>query len=331
VLFRSSQSRRFFSDGKAFQNIAEGRQEEDVAKVFDDGMTNLDPMHFLANQYLPFEGLDIPIREDFDDCCDDLDGFEDDRPGTVMGASLFAGHFDPMQSVIIPTLPRGRCLVFNCVSTWGDENFVGLAGIEVFDGRGFPVILKEPLKQVLADPHSINILPEYQHDPRTPDKLFDQVNLTRDDLHVWLAPFFPGRQAHTIQVDLEHDTSLSMLRIWNYNKSRLHSSRGVRDMEVLLDGTPIFVGEIRRAPGALTAPEEACEHILFTHDESVLRAIEEHDWLPAYLPVEEDDESAYGDAAALDAGPRRSSGGAGGGGGGGGHCPFLEEQQEAQG
>ena len=30
-----------------------------------------------------------------------------------------------------------------------------------------------------------------------------------------------------------------------------------RDMEILLDGQPIFVGEIRRAPGVLTAPEEA--------------------------------------------------------------------------
>merc|ERR1719336_1666796 len=94
-----------------------------------------------------------------------------------------------------------------------------------------------------------------------------------------------------------------MIRVWNYNKSRLHSSRGVQDMEILLDGVPIFVGEIRRAPGVLTSPEEACEHILFTQDEGVLQAVEEHDWLPAHLPVEpEDDDAAdepLGDSRAL--------------------------------
>eukprot|EP00933_Yihiella_yeosuensis_P071449 TRINITY_DN7964_c1_g5_i1.p1 TRINITY_DN7964_c1_g5~~TRINITY_DN7964_c1_g5_i1.p1 ORF type:complete len:835 (-),score=139.13 TRINITY_DN7964_c1_g5_i1:91-2343(-) len=202
--------------------------------------------------------------------------------------------FDASQSVVIPTLPCGRKLVFNCVSTWGDQNFVGLAGIEIFDGRGFPVCLKDAKRQVTAEPHSINVLPDYEHDPRTPDKLFDQVNLTRDDLHVWLAPFFPGK-SHTITIDLETKTEICMIRVWNYNKSRLHSSRGVRDLEILLDEECIFTGEVRRAPGVLTSPEEACEHILFTQDEDVLEGVAEHDWLPAHLPVDSDDEEE-GDA-----------------------------------
>jgi len=83
-----------------------------------------------------------------------------------------------------------------------------------------------------------------------------------------------------------------MIRIWNYNKSRLHSSRGVRELEILLDSVPIFVGEIRRAPGLLTDPEQACEHILFTQDERVLQVIEENDWLPAHLPLDDVDEEA---------------------------------------
>ena len=33
--------------------------------------------------------------------------------------------------------------------------------------------------QVKADPPSINVLPEYENDPRTVDKLFDQVALSR--------------------------------------------------------------------------------------------------------------------------------------------------------
>jgi len=226
-------------------------------------------------------GLDLPVRT-FNGT-DALDGLISVDP--PMGSSLVASQLGQFETVVIPTLPCGRQLVFNCVSTWGDKDFVGLAGIELFDGRGFPVILKDVDRQVTADPHSINVLSEYDHDPRTPDKLFDQVNLTRDDLHVWLAPFFPGR-VHTITVDMDCKTEISMIRVWNYNKSRLHSSRGVRDMEILLDGLPIFIGEVKRAPGVLTEPEEACEVILFTQDESVLEAVAEHDWLPACLPVD---------------------------------------------
>lgn len=230
-------------------------------------------------------GLDIPVRS-FDDT-DVLVSQVSAEPRVTLGSSMIASQLQ--ESVVIPTLPRGRTLIFNCVSTWGDKDFVGLAGIEIFDGRGFPVVLKDRNRQVTADPHSINVLDEYDHDPRTPEKLFDQVNLTRDDLHVWLAPFFNGR-VHTVTVDLDCQTEISMIRVWNYNKSRLHSSRGVRDLEILLDGSPIFIGEVRRAPGVLTKPEEACELILFTQDESVLEAVAEHDWLPAHLPFDSDEE-----------------------------------------
>lgn len=243
---------------------------------------------------LAFGGFEIPVR--------DFDGGEEDAVDRLleerhlMGSSLVATT-SMGESVVIPTMPCGRQLVFNCVTTWGDQSFLGLAGIEMFDNRGDPVVLKDVHRQVTADPPSINILQEYEHDPRTVDKLFDQVNLTRDDLHVWLAPFTPGRP-HVITVDLERKTHLSMIRVWNYNKSRLHSSRGVKDLEVLLDGAPIFVGEIRRAPGFLTHPEQACEHILFTQDEGVLQMVEENDWLPAHLPSDSEDPEDDGEGSA---------------------------------
>eukprot|EP00928_Gymnodinium_smaydae_P098162 TRINITY_DN906_c0_g2_i1.p1 TRINITY_DN906_c0_g2~~TRINITY_DN906_c0_g2_i1.p1 ORF type:complete len:768 (+),score=131.99 TRINITY_DN906_c0_g2_i1:100-2403(+) len=257
---------------------------------------------FEPGHVLDFEGLDVPIRDfgDFDEAEDSLEALPEQQPPAppLLGCSLLtfgaaglnagglAGdHGDTLaQSVVIPTMPRGSSLVFNIVSTWGDADFVGLAGIEIFDGRGFPVVLPDVHRQVVADPASINELPEYDCDPRTPDKLFDQVNFTRDDLHVWLAPFTPGR-AHTITVDLQFPMELSMIRVWNYNKSRLHSSRGVRDLEIFLDGQPIFVGEVRQAQGSLGDPEQACEHILFTQDERVLESVEAHDWLPAAYPL----------------------------------------------
>ena len=51
-----------------------------------------------------------------------------------------------------------------------------------------------PQAAISADPPDINVLPEYGGDPRTVDNLLDGVSYTRDDLHVWLAPWTPGRQ-----------------------------------------------------------------------------------------------------------------------------------------
>ena len=54
-------------------------------------------------------------------------------------------------------------------------------------------------------------------------------------------------------VDLGAEVVVSMIRVWNYNKSRLHSTRGVRDLNVYLDDALIFQGEIRKATGDLVA------------------------------------------------------------------------------
>lgn len=112
---------------------------------------------------------------------------------------------------------------------------------------------------VTADPADINVLPEYGSDPRTVNNLLDGVGHTRDDLHVWLAPFTVGQEV-TITVKLDSETTLSMLRLWNYNKSRIHSYRGVRQVIVELDGRPVFEGEVRKAPGC-DAPAVECSEV----------------------------------------------------------------------
>jgi hypothetical protein len=153
----------------------------------------------------------------------------------------------------IPKMPIGKTLVFNIISTWGDNHYVGLSGIEIFDNEGSQVKLNP--EDIMANPPDINILPGYINDPRTVDKLVNKHCFTGDDLHVWLAPFTRG-QEHTIQIDLPKFTTISMIRIWNYNKSRVHSFRGVRLLKITLDDLPIFKGEIIKAPGVLTNPAQ---------------------------------------------------------------------------
>ncbi|XP_075420768.1 katanin-interacting protein isoform X1 [Tenrec ecaudatus] len=169
----------------------------------------------------------------------------------------------------IPVLPYGQHLVIDIKSTWGDRHYVGLNGIEIFSAMGEPV----QVASIRADPPDINILPAYGKDPRVVTNLIDGVNRTQDDMHVWLAPFTPGK-AHSIAMDFTHPCQVALIRVWNYNKSRIHSFRGVRDVTMLLDTQCIFQGEIAKASGTLTgAPEHFGDTILFTTDDDILEAI----------------------------------------------------------
>uniref|UniRef100_A0A8C9LDZ1 KIAA0556 n=1 Tax=Pavo cristatus TaxID=9049 RepID=A0A8C9LDZ1_PAVCR len=169
----------------------------------------------------------------------------------------------------IPVLPYGQHLVIDIQTTWGDRHYVGLNGIEVFSSKGEPV----QISKITAEPPDINILPAYGKDPRVITNLIDGVNLTQDDMHLWLAPFTPGKP-HFIFIDFVNPCQVAMIRIWNYNKSRIHSFRGVKDIIMMLDEQCIFKGEIAKASGALSgAPEHFGDTILFSTDDDILEAI----------------------------------------------------------
>uniref|UniRef100_A0A671QAZ0 Katanin interacting protein n=1 Tax=Sinocyclocheilus anshuiensis TaxID=1608454 RepID=A0A671QAZ0_9TELE len=173
----------------------------------------------------------------------------------------------------IPVLPQGRHLVINILSTWGDRHYIGLNGIEIFSSTGEPVT---PV-HITADPPDINILPAYGKDPRVVTNLIDSVHRTQDDMHLWLAPYTPGRK-HVISMDLGVRCCLAMIRVWNYNKSRIHSFRGAREMEMILDGRCIFRGEIAKASGTLSGElDQFGDTILFTTDDDILEAMAQFD------------------------------------------------------
>lgn len=140
-------------------------------------------------------------------------------------------------------------------------NYLGLTGIEIFDIEGNQLQIGE--HHITAFPPDVNVLPGYGTDPRTVEKLVDGHYFTNDDLHVWLTPFTSGEE-HTITIELGKKNILSMIRVWNYNKSRIHSYRGAKIMSCKLDDRTIFKGEIRKAPGNTNDPEQCCEILLFT-------------------------------------------------------------------
>jgi len=87
-------------------------------------------------------------------------------------------------------------LKFNILTTWGDLNYLGLAGIEVFDMNGLPI----SVQRISACPPDINVLPGYGNDPRVVQNLINGHYFTNDDMDVWLTPFTSGDD-HTITLE----------------------------------------------------------------------------------------------------------------------------------
>ena len=153
-------------------------------------------------------------------------------------------------------------------------NYLGLTGIEVFDENGEVLLIE----QISAFPPDINVLPDYGNDPRTIEKLIDGNYFTNCDLNMWLTPYTSGED-HTLTLKFCRKVRISMIRIWNYNKSRIHAYRGARYVTAELDNEVIFKGEIKKAPGNVKDPEACCEIILFTDSATILKMIDTKDWL----------------------------------------------------
>jgi len=65
-----------------------------------------------------------------------------------------------------------------------------LTGLEVIDATGQAIPLDPSLLD--ANPRDLRVLPGYEGDDRTLDKLVDGVNVTTVDEHMWLIPFTKG-------------------------------------------------------------------------------------------------------------------------------------------
>eukprot|EP00330_Aristerostoma_sp_ATCC50986_P011475 CAMPEP_0114597450 /NCGR_PEP_ID=MMETSP0125-20121206/19733_1 /TAXON_ID=485358 ORGANISM="Aristerostoma sp., Strain ATCC 50986" /NCGR_SAMPLE_ID=MMETSP0125 /ASSEMBLY_ACC=CAM_ASM_000245 /LENGTH=128 /DNA_ID=CAMNT_0001802019 /DNA_START=1654 /DNA_END=2037 /DNA_ORIENTATION=- len=118
-------------------------------------------------------------------------GFNPKKPMMISNMPFYFTN----RKVSIPELPKGRFMKLIIYSTWGDNHYLGLNGIEFFDERGEKVMIRDVKMQVRANPADINCLPGYGKDP------------------MWLAPFTKGNE-HTIDIDFQTPTSFSMIRFW---------------------------------------------------------------------------------------------------------------------
>ncbi|CAD8139393.1 unnamed protein product [Paramecium pentaurelia] len=161
----------------------------------------------------------------------------------------------------IPILPSGKYLKFNVLSNWGDKQQVGLNGIEVFDSQGGNIT--RYIKMPMQDDYIEKL------------KLIDGYQAVKDDKHIWKTKNLKPE----IIIDLTANIKISLIRIWNYNKSRIKSYKGVRLLKITLDERLIFYGDIQKATGDLKKFQDNCEYILFTQDTKIISRIAELDWL----------------------------------------------------
>nr|CAD2203459.1 unnamed protein product [Meloidogyne enterolobii] len=152
--------------------------------------------------------------------------------------------FDFVQDVLFDRCPLQRPLSFarpqtrsvagfifqlRLLSTWGDEFYIGLNGIELFN-RQDKLIRLHP-QNLAAFPESVNCLTSVKDDPRTSDKLIDGCNDTNKPYHMWLTPILPNSCAR-IFVIFDAPTYVTRIRIYNYRKT---SARGVRHIAISAD------------------------------------------------------------------------------------------------
>jgi len=175
---------------------------------------------------------------------------------------------DEDMEIEIPNLPRGKLLTLYVLSSWGDSNYIGLNGLEFWNREGKRVVPKHvysdgSLEETL-DPRS-NFL-----------NLIDGVNHTKDDIHTWLSEVKPG-SSPKLFFRFENFETLAMIRIWNFNRNRVHANRGVRNIVLEFDSRACFSGEIAMASGVNGSEFSWGDNILFTKDENILDNIAKND------------------------------------------------------
>ncbi|KAF8365490.1 hypothetical protein PRIPAC_83319 [Pristionchus pacificus] len=162
----------------------------------------------------------------------------------------------------IPTLPRGSLLTLRLLTNWGDTSFIGLTAVEIFLESGRRAVVTEVSTSATTHEGELKSVGDLSH--------FGHSS--------WRAklpsPYGDGPVSIDLKVENEGE-SIAMLRLWNYNESRVHATRGIRDVEMTLDGSLIFKGVI--SPAFDGDDGDSGETILFTTSDSILESIAEND------------------------------------------------------
>uniref|UniRef100_A0A0K0ECN5 KATNIP domain-containing protein n=1 Tax=Strongyloides stercoralis TaxID=6248 RepID=A0A0K0ECN5_STRER len=130
---------------------------------------------------------------------------------------------------------------FRLLSTWGDDYYIGLNGIELTGRDGNKIKLKA--QNIACFPESVNILPNVVNDPRVSTNLILDEPQNKKTCDTWLTPLLPNNTVR-IFVIFDFPTYISEITIYNYSKT---PERGVKDIVILADDLIVFSGEVEQS------------------------------------------------------------------------------------
>uniref|UniRef100_A0A0N4ZEU0 DUF4457 domain-containing protein n=1 Tax=Parastrongyloides trichosuri TaxID=131310 RepID=A0A0N4ZEU0_PARTI len=130
---------------------------------------------------------------------------------------------------------------FRLLSTWGDDYYIGLNGIELKGRDGKKITLKA--QNIACFPESVNILPDVVNDPRVSTNLILDKPENKKTCQTWLTPLLPN---NTVRIFIIFDVPTYISEIWIYNYCKT-PERGVKDMVIFADDLIVFSGEIEQS------------------------------------------------------------------------------------
>uniref|UniRef100_A0A158P9I6 DUF4457 domain-containing protein n=1 Tax=Angiostrongylus cantonensis TaxID=6313 RepID=A0A158P9I6_ANGCA len=154
-------------------------------------------------------------------------------PGFVLFDFVQDVHIDLLITEFISVIFQLRLL-----SSWGDEFYIGLNGIELYDRQDKRINVGP--HNLAAFPESVNILPSVEGDPRACLNLINGCNDTDRAEQMWLTPILPNRCARVFFV-FDDLVAVSTIVIYNYRKT---PSRGVRHISVSIDDIIVYSGDV---------------------------------------------------------------------------------------
>lgn len=139
---------------------------------------------------------------------------------TISNLELFRRIVNLNGDFKMPQNPCGKQLDIVVYSNWYQSSKIGVTGLEIFDGAGNQLILDS--SQFACSVNSNN-----------PDRLFDGVYIT-ENKETWNCTFNQNCPTK-LTVSFETNTTISMVRVWNYSKSKTNFNdiSGIKNMTIL--------------------------------------------------------------------------------------------------
>ena len=137
-------------------------------------------------------------------------------------------------------------------SNWGCAHSIGITEIELLNSKNQPIKLSSS-EVTLENSESSSV-----------SRLINGEKYTNNHKNMWIAPL-PMPPLH-LNIIFTINHYITGIRIWNYNKSILDSTKGIKDITIYKNNKIIYQGEINKAYGNPTI--DYYTEIFFTNNDN---------------------------------------------------------------